>query len=77
MEWIMGVSMGEIPRCGRVLRCKSNSMSMGVSMGEIPHCARDDNVQHKERALGLDIQSNMYDLEGQAIVYLLTLSSRA
>jgi hypothetical protein len=50
---------------------------MGVSMGKILRCAQDDKVKCEEGALGLDSLSVMYDLDGQAIVCRIELSSRA
>ena len=44
-------------------------------MIEIPHFVRDDIIRFKEGALGLDSHSSMYDLVGQASVYLLALPS--
>ena len=48
---------------------------MGVAIIEIPHFVRADNSRFKEGALGLDSYSGMYDLVGQASVYLLALTS--
>jgi hypothetical protein len=50
-------------------------MCIGVAIIEIPHFVRDDNSRFKEVALGLDSYSGMYDLVGQASVYLFALSS--
>jgi hypothetical protein len=54
---------------------KDRSMGTGVAIIEIPHFVRDDNSRFKEGALGLDGHSGMYDLVGQASVYLFALSS--
>jgi hypothetical protein len=50
-------------------------MGTGVAIIEIPHFVRDDNSRFKEGALGLDDHSSIYDLVGQASVYLFALSS--